>query len=125
MSREFNFDKRIDRRIFKGEDRDIDFEVDDGVEPPGTTPFDISGQAHLFTVSLLRDTASIFTKATGGSGITFPGGGTDGISRVRIDRADTLSLDPGRYWYVLERTDAGNALVLAFGELILQDPAGL
>jgi hypothetical protein len=40
-----------------------------------------------------------------------------------VEDTDTDNLQPGRYYYVLRRTDAGNETVLAYGDIALKKAA--
>lgn len=61
----------------------------------------------------------IFSKATGGSGITVGNGsGTNDRATVTIDRADVIGVR-GKVWWSLYRTDGTDDDVLAAGTLMV------
>lgn len=61
----------------------------------------------------------LFSKATGGSGITVGNGsGTNDRATVTIDRTDVVGIR-GRVWWSLSRTDGTDDDVLAAGTLMV------
>lgn len=61
----------------------------------------------------------LFSKATGGSGITIGNGsGTNDRATVTIDRADTIGLR-GKVWWSLYRTDGTDDDALVAGTLMV------
>ena len=96
---------------------------------------DVSGNAYLFTLKgSPKDTGSIFTKATGGSGITFANGdtaafpaelsGTNTVAVIAIADTDLDGLIAAEYDWDVRRTDAGSEAVVAWGTLKLTKNIG-
>lgn len=109
---------------FLGEDKILDFEVYDNT---GAAIQDITGWAMRFRLRKQLDGDPIvFTKTTGGSGITITGtynsdpATNTQRARVTIDDTDTDNLQPGNYPYNLWRTDSGSETVLAYGYVTLK-----
>ena len=96
--------------IFTGEDISLTFYVtdDDGdaVNVTGwTTQFKIEpGQGQAASVTVAGAVAD----------------GPNGVISVALTAANLTTAGAGKHWYVLARTDAGNARVLAFGDFVLQ-----
>lgn len=104
---------------FIGEDKVLQFTIDDGGDPP--LAVDITTFTLTFTLRSCLNfppDAPDLTK-TSPAGITIHDG-PNGIARVLIDDVDTDAFEPGRYFYELKRTNAGFEQVLAFGEAILR-----
>jgi hypothetical protein len=94
---------------FIGEDKTLPFEVYDGSAADGDRV--------------------VLTRTTGGSTITITGSfnadpdtNTQRVN-VLVEDTDTDNMQPGRYYYVLRRTDAGNETVLAYGDIDLKKAA--
>ncbi len=96
---------------------------------------DISGNAYTFTLKgSPKDASAIFTKATGGSGITFANGdtaawpvelsGSNTVAVIAIADTDTDGFTVGEYDWDLRRTDAGSEAVVAWGTLKFSKPIG-
>lgn len=49
--------------------------------------------------------------------------GVDGDCQVAVTDTDTLALPPATYFHTLRRSDAGNEVVLAYGDAVLQRAA--
>lgn len=96
--------------LYNGEDRTITFTV---YQSDGTTLRDITG----YTVSwkLLKNDAVVATIAGTNNGTTA------GTIDVVIPSATTLSMTPGRYTYVLRRTDSSSKDVLQKGEVEMRE----
>ena len=88
----------------------------------------VSGNAYTFTLKGSPvNTAAIFTKTTGGSGITFGNGdtaafppelsGANTVIIVAIADTDTDGLIEAEYDWDLRQTDAGSEAVVAWGTL--------
>jgi hypothetical protein len=82
------------------------------------TPQDITGWSITFAVNDSLGGTNRITK-TVGSGITITDPGR-GVIQVAIAKTDTNSLNIQDYVWGLKRTDAGNNVMLARGELILE-----
>lgn len=112
---------------FIGEDRTLVFDV----TSDGTTPQTMTGWALTWEMLERRGGNSVLiSKTTGAAQITISNGaGTNDRATVAITDVDTEGdgtdndppLDPGTYFYVLRRTDAGSESVLAFGDAVLQE----
>jgi hypothetical protein len=98
---------------FIGEDKQIRFPLTD----PAGTPLNITGYTIQFKVSatLSGDPIAALTKT---AALTAP---SSGICTVTIPAADTLTLTPTTYFYVLRRTDVGFKSELAYGSIVLND----
>jgi hypothetical protein len=113
---------------FIGEDKTLPFEVYDGAAE--STIIDVTGWAMEFRMRLqIEGDRVVLTRTTGGSTITITGSfnanPTTNTQRVNVlvEDTDTDNLQPGRYYYVLRRTDAGNETVLAYGDIALKKAA--
>jgi hypothetical protein len=113
---------------FIGEDKTLAFEVYDGSAE--STIKDVTGFAIEFKMRLRTDgDRVVLTRTTGGSTITITGSfnadpdtNTQRVN-VLVEDTDTDNMQPGRYYYVLRRTDAGNETVLAYGDIDLKKAA--
>lgn len=94
---------------FAGEDKVLRFTVE-------TLDPDIAGWGIRWTLHPRRGTETLLDK-TIAAGVTITG--VD-LLEVHIDAADTATFDQGTYHYVLRRTDAGSAQVLAYGPAVLR-----
>ncbi len=125
-----------DAEVFVGEDVTLRVQMvkrnSDGDE---VVESDVSGNAYLFTLKgSPGDENAIFTKATGGSGITFANGdtsayppefsGTNTVIVVAIADTDLDALVVAEYDWDLRRTDAGSEAVVAWGTLKLTKGIG-
>ena len=117
MAAEFNI--AASDNWFIGEDKTINVDVD---QSDGSTPQTMTGWALTWE---LKDSATgvvRVTKTTSGGGVTISnGGGTDDRASVAVLDTDTEALAPGTFFHQLRRTDAGNEVVLAFGNAVLKD----
>jgi hypothetical protein len=82
-------------------------------------PRSISGWAITFQVRDSLGGTSRITKTVGG-GITITDGGK-GVISISLAKADTSSLTVRSYVWDIKRTDSGSNVVLARGELILEE----
>lgn len=82
-------------------------------------PRSISGWAVTFQVRDSLGGTSRITK-TVGSGITISNAGK-GVLSIALAKADTSSLTVRSYVWDIKRTDSGSNVVLARGELILEE----
>jgi hypothetical protein len=79
----------------------------------------ISGWTLAFTLKkLYTDNTPVFTKTTGGGGITITDS-VNGVFTITIASADTSGLDLRAYAFDIQRTNAGNRTVLTIGNLTL------
>ena len=105
--------------MFIGEDRDWQFTV---VDSAGN-PQNMGGWAMecIMRIAPVAVTA-VFTKTTGAGEIAFSNSadGTNDRATVKVIDDDTVDLVPRKYSYTLRRTDAGNEVVIAYGEVDLQ-----
>jgi len=105
---------------FCGEDRVFQFVVKDAA---GVAK-DINGWAITFSLRDRTDGTLLLSKSVG-SGITLTTP-ANGVLEVAIARGDTIDgsgnilINPGRYVYALQRTDAGSVTDLAFGDAVLR-----
>ncbi len=99
---------------FIGADQVFEFTVDDGTDPPGATPVNISAYALEWVLRQDRDSAAAIITKTTGSGIVITDG-PNGKCQVTVAAADTLAIKPGIYFHTLRRTGAGTAVPLSFG----------
>jgi hypothetical protein len=113
---------------FIGEDKTLPFEVYDGAAE--STIIDVTGWAMEFRMRLpIEGDRVVLTRTTGGSTITITGSfnasPTTNTQRVNVlvEDTDTDNFQPGRYYYVLRRPDAGNETVLAYGDIDLKKAA--
>ena len=117
-------DITIDMAWFKGEDRIINIDVN---QSDGSTAQDMTGWNLTWELKLKASDLAAAAKITKtvGSGITIDDGdGTNDRAAIVLDDDDTETLDPGIYYHQLRRTDAGNEIVLAYGEAHLR-PSGI
>lgn len=106
---------RDEEGVFAGEDVVLLFTVKD----KNGNVVNITGFSIDFLFREDENTANLFTKATGGSGITI----TDGVGgkyQVAIDSADWLALAAGRKFFKTRRTDSGFLRSMAFGTFALR-----
>jgi hypothetical protein len=113
---------------FIGEDKTLPFEVYDGGAE--STIINVTGWAIEFKMRLpIEGDRIALTRTTGASTITITGtfNATPSVNTQRVnvlvEDTDTDHLHPGRYYYVLRRTDAGNETVLAYGDIDLKKAA--
>ena len=115
-----------------GEDFSFDVCVNSTGDSTGT-PLSISAYALSFVLKAReRDAASLIpAKTTAGGTITLANGvhpigsplagtstgGTNDMARVAIVDTDHVNLTPGKYYWALWRTDAGQTRRLAWGTL--------
>lgn len=115
-----------------GEDFSFDIPVNSTGDSTGT-PVNISSYALSFVLKAReRDAASLIpAKTTANGAITFANGvhpvgsplagdsttGTNDMARVAIADTDHVNLMPGKYFWALFRTDAGQTRRLAWGTL--------
>ena len=113
-----------------GEDFSFNIPVNTTGDSTGT-PVTVNTYALSFVLkSRERDASSMIpAKTTAGGAITFANGvhpigsplagqstgGTNDMAKVDIDAADHVNLTPGRYFWALWRTDAGQNRRLAWG----------
>ncbi len=107
-----------------GDTRSLDFPIydedplDPG-EPDLTSPVDLSAASAVrFAVAADSLSAAHFTKSLG-SGIVITGANSN-IIRVTPTAADTEDLTPGRLYYELDVTEAGDAWTGPHGEFKLE-----
>ena len=96
--------------FFRGEDVTLAITVTDEL---------IAGWGLAFSVAKGYGQIASFTKATGGAGITITDGAA-GEFEVTIADIDTDALATGNYVWDVKRTDAGQEVVLAYGQLSLK-----
>jgi hypothetical protein len=97
--------------FFVGEDQALQFTV---YEDDDVTVVNITGWTLQLKAALTEDGAALITKS---ATLTTP---ASGICTVSLAAADTSSLDPGRYYFTLSRTDSGFNQVVADGWMILR-----
>ena len=97
-------------RIIRSQDLILQFTM--------AAPTDITGWSVTFLVLSALGGATQITK-TVGAGITLTDAGR-GVLQVTLSKADTIALAIQDYVWGLKRTDNGNNLMLARGELILE-----
>lgn len=100
-----------------GEDRTLRYPV---TESDGSTAQTMTGWSLTWELLDRRGGTAVISKATGSGIVIGDHNGTDDRAVVTILAADSEDLEPGTYWYVLRRTNSGNAAVLAFGDAVLQ-----
>lgn len=102
---------------FTGEDRTIDYLVDDSAG----ADLDVSGYALTWELKRSLDAATALITKTKAAGqiVVADGTGTNDKATVTITDTDTEGMKPGRYFHVLRRTDLGNEIWLAFGKVTL------
>ncbi len=113
---------RQDFTMYLGEDRDWQFTVTDA----NGAAQNMGGWAMECVLRTSPNSASaLFTKTTSAGEIVISSSaaGTNDVATVTVIDDDTLSLQPQKYWYTLRRTDAGNEVVISFGELTLERQA--
>lgn len=120
----------VDNKVFIGEDIIIRCQMVK-LDSDGKTEIvesDVSGNAYGFALKFRpSDGSALFTKATGGSGITFDNGDTttgelSGANTVIVVAIPDTDLDPlteGEYDWDIKRTDPGSEGVVAHGTLEL------
>jgi hypothetical protein len=81
-------------------------------------PTDITGWSITFAVLTALGGSTQISK-TVGNGIAITDAGR-GVIQVTLAKNDTLGLPIQEYVWALKRTDAGNNLMLARGELVLE-----
>jgi len=96
--------------LFVGEDQRLDWTIY-GVDQE---PQDITGWTITFKLATSQTATAAVTKT---ATLTTPAGG---LCSVSLAAADTSGLTPGRWYYTLARTNAGNNQVLAYGNAVLQ-----
>lgn len=88
------------------------------------TPQDMTGWTLSFVLREKTQDGTIKISKTTSSGIALANGsGTNDRANVTIQRADTLALREGIYWYALWRSDDPNDTVLAYGSAYLTKAA--
>ena len=104
-----------DHHVHAEEDRTVRHDVKDSADAAQT----MTGWALQWV--LYKGATVVFTKTTGGGGITIGNGaGTDDRATVTLTSANLTGLE-GTYYYELARTDTGNKLVLAKGFVQIED----
>ena len=104
--------------LFLGEDKILQYTVTDSA---GAIQV-ITGWALEWVLRSAAGHGTALLTKTVGSGITITNG-AGGILQVAIADDDTLSMAPDTYYYTLRRTDAAFEVVLAFGTVVLRQPA--
>lgn len=85
----------------------------------GVTVQNISGWSVSFSVFRYDNPTTVFfTKTTAGGGVVLTSPLT-GVLQVTVTAADTASMYPNQYEFVVQRTDTGNVLNLTRGVLSL------
>ena len=84
----------------------------------------LTGMTLKYSIRRTRKGATLspFTDKTTSSGIALASssGNTDDIAVVTINAADTTGMD-GKVWFILERTDSGDKIVIAEGTIPFED----
>ena len=115
--------------LYLGEDRAIRHLVTDQVltdDWPAGSPINCTTFAMMWVMVRAIGGSPIINKATGGSGITVADvRGTGDAVDVQLDRADSVDLQPGKYYYTLRRIDTGTNIHLADGEIVFRQGAGI
>ena len=101
-----------------GEDATHRITVKNKADPPVAVA--LTGMTLKYSIRRTRKGATLppFTDKTTSSGIALASssGNTDDIAVVTINAADTTGMD-GKVFYVLERTDSGDKIVIAEGTI--------
>ena len=85
----------------------------------GVTVQNISNWTISFTVFRYDSPSTVLiTKTTAGGGVVLTNP-TQGVLQITVAAADTASLYPNQYEFVVQRTDSGNVLNLTRGVLSL------
>lgn len=82
---------------------------------------DITGWSLQFTARVTLDILPIAITKTTGHGITLTNP-TGGVFTIFLLSADTNTLDPGNYYFDIQRVDSGFHGVLTTGVMTLLDP---
>jgi hypothetical protein len=85
-----------------------------------TPPTNITGWSLTFTIRDKLGGAVKITKDNGGTGGLTLTDAINGVFKVTIARADTLTLAVQSYVYDIRRTDSGNNAIVAFGSIQLR-----
>ena len=84
----------------------------------------LTGMVLKYSIRRTRKGATLspFTDKTTSSGIVLASssGNTDDVAVVTINAADTTGME-GKVWYVLERSDSGDVIVIAEGTIPFED----
>ncbi len=106
---------RKDLECNGGENYTADFDDTDGED---RTTNDL-----VFRLRVGGFRSTVLVTKTVGAGLTFPGGSWPTGSRVRLTLSATnTTLDRGRYYYTISRTDTPEEVVLAHGIFTIDDP---
>lgn len=105
---------RESEHLFIGEDRTIRIDV---VQSDDTTPQAMTGWSLTWELLNRRGGTVLITKTPSIGN----GSATDDRATITITDTDTEAIDPGTYFHVLRRTDAGGEAVLAFGDAVIQE----
>lgn len=106
----------VNLSMIVGEDREFQDTI---YQADGVTVQNISGWSVSFIVFRYDNPTTIFfTKTTAGGGVVLTSPLT-GVLQVTVTAADTASMYPNQYKFVVQRTDTSNVLNLTRGVLSL------
>lgn len=112
------FDIDASSEFFIGTDQTIRIDVKQSDESTAQT---MTGWALSWELKDSANGTARITKTTS-SGISIGTGvGTDDRATITIADGDTEAVDPGIYYHVLRRTDAGSERMLSFGHVYLRE----
>lgn len=102
---------------FKGEKKELRWIIDDGAGgvPPGMDPW-----VMLFIMRMTADSPQVMLQL---DVVTEDPG--DGTVLCNVVHGDTIDIPSGDYYYNVVRVDTGEEQVLAYGDALLMEPAGL
>lgn len=105
----------VDEAWHAGEDRQLNIDVTNAAD----SAQDMSGWSLTWVLRSKATDEDLVTK-TVGSGISITNGdGTNDRAEVTVAAADTADLAAGLYHHHLRRTDSGNTIILAYGDVTL------